>query len=146
MLCRLRFIWSERPIKAWRCKPGSAMSVRSPSTPSAFLIGSDYRQPGRPFCAAPRSVLPAARSGRPRSAPAPPCTGRPGRELHSGPSLRAMTLSTRDGDAVERGVTIDEIDALPGDQEAAMRRHQPVQRGAREYPLLLAPIFDQHEF
>src|SRR5262249_21313648 len=61
-------------------------------------------------------------------------------------AAKRSKASKRDGDAVERRVAIDEIDAFPGAHDAAVRLHQPVQRGAREYPLLLAAIFNHHEF
>ena len=59
---------------------------------------------------------------------------------------KRLQFSKRNSDAVERRVAIDEVDALPGDHDAAVRLHQPVQRGAAEDALLLAPVFDHHEF
>jgi hypothetical protein len=57
-----------------------------------------------------------------------------------------MTESKRNRDAVERRVAIDEVDALPGDHDAAVVLHQAVKGGAAEQPLLLAAVFDHHEF
>ena len=57
-----------------------------------------------------------------------------------------VDASKRNRDAIQRRVAIDEVDALPGDHDAAVGLHQAMQRGAAEQALLLAAIFDHHEF
>ena len=54
--------------------------------------------------------------------------------------------SKRLGDAIQRRVAIDQIDALPGDADGAVDLHQAMPCGAGEQPLLLAPVFDHQEF
>ena len=58
---------------------------------------------------------------------------------------RRTTFSKWNGDAVERRIAIDEIDALRGDHDAAVRLHQPMSARAAENTLLFAPEFDHHE-
>src|ERR1700729_1076139 len=140
MRCRLQSISIAITTLGRRSGNGSAANARSPNTRSAFLIFSACRRLGRRSCVPRRSVLPAAPSGWCASARAPRCTGR------QEPKNWNVRYSKRNGDAVERRVAIDEVDALPGDHDAGAGPHQAVQRGAAEDALLLAPVFDHQEF
>jgi hypothetical protein len=54
--------------------------------------------------------------------------------------------SKRNRNSIQRRVAVDQVDALPGDHDAAVGLHQAVQRGAAEQPLLLAAEFDHDQF